>query len=224
MEWFTFACMKISESVIKAQTERVRNSFCYWEKYMEDYLEFWKIPGDLDIHTQGHCERVLMHALRIGDARHVSDEQMLALSLASIFHDTRRKDNYLDTGHGARAAEYYKKFASSEDETHRPVPFLPSAYAAIWYHDRDDSLGEKYIRKHFEDEDDFKRAIEVYHIFKDADGLDRLRLGTWCLDSKFLRTNEAKGMIPFAQQLVEASIPHDELMKTYKLTEPFKPD
>lgn len=222
--------MNIPEDIIVQQTERVQELFRYWEPYMEQNIEFWEIPGDLDIHTQGHCERVLMHALRIADMRNVSDRQLLALAYASIFHDTRRKDNYLDTGHGARAAEYYKEYSSRSDWSNRnrstrsdltKMQFLPETYAAVWYHDRDDELGEEYIRKHAGD--DVGKWLEVYHIFKDADALDRLRLGTWCLDPRFLRTDEAKGMMAFAQRLVEATIPKKELEKTYRLTEPFRP-
>lgn len=211
--------MNIPEDIINQQTVRVQSLFRYWESYMEHNIEFWQIPGDLDIHTQGHCERVLMHALRIANMRHVSDRQILALSHASIFHDTRRKDNYLDTGHGARAAEYYKEYCNRANQTN--IIFLPEAYAAVWYHDRDDELGEEYIRRHAGD--DAYKWLEVYHIFKDADALDRLRLGTWCLDPKYLRTDEAKGMMDFAQRLVEATIPKKELVKMYRLTEPFRP-
>lgn len=208
--------MNIPKEIINEQPQRVREMFLTWIKFMEDYVDFWQIPGDLDIHTQGHCERVLMHALRIGEARHATDRQMLALAHASIFHDTRRKDNYLDTGHRQRAAEYYanSKFI---------IP-LPEAYAAIWYHDRDDALGEKYINEHTTTEAERREWLEVYHNFKDADGLDRLRLGTWCLDPKFLRTPEAKAMIPFAQRLVEATIPPTELQRTYDMTNPFRPN
>lgn len=210
--------MNIPPTIIASQSERVRDLFSYWEAYMEKNVEFWKIPGNLDIHTQGHCERVLLHALRIGDARKATDQQMLALAHASIFHDTRRKDNYLDTGHGARAAEYYKAFCKEQG-----LRFLPETYAAIWYHDRDDELGKQYIRKHTATEGEYWQWLEVYDDFKDADGLDRLRLGTWCLDPKFLRTPEAKDMMAFAQQLVETSIPKNELEKTYKLTDQFRP-
>lgn len=216
--------MNIPENIICQQSDRVQNYFRYWKKYMEQNIEFWQIDGDLDIHTQGHCERVLMHALRIGDMRKVTDRQLTALSHASIFHDTRRKDNYLDTGHGARAAEYYKSYCLSHDsrlETPE-ISFLPEAYASIWYHDRDDELGEKYIQLHAGGE--VNCWLEVYHIFKDADALDRLRLGTWCLDPKFLRTKEAKEMHSFAQMLVERTIPKDELEKTYRLTDPFRPE
>lgn len=230
--------MKIPEDVINEQAERVQSLFRYWEPYMENHVDFWDIPGSLDIHTQGHCERVLMHALRIGEARHFADEEMQALSLASIFHDTRRKDNYLDTGHGARAAEHLKKAFPSTDDMRSVLSKIEDgreytdsqlalirkmAYAAVFFHDRDDVLGEKYIRQHFAEGIERDEAMEVYHIFKDADALDRLRLGEWCLDPEFLRTKEAKGMQPFAQNLVEVTTPGDELMKTYKTMEPFRP-
>ena len=112
--------MNISKAVIDAQPVRVRQLFMQWEPFMEQRVEFWEIPGNLDIHTQGHCERVLLHALRIGEARHITDRAMTALAHASIFHDTRRKDNYLDVGHGARAANYYKDFCQSNGLTFLP--------------------------------------------------------------------------------------------------------
>lgn len=188
---------------------------------MEEHVEFWDIPGSLDIHTQGHCERVLMHALRIADSRHDSDRILLALSLASIFHDSRRKDNYLDTGHGDRAAEYYKEFCESGRQDSSLPPFLEETYTAIKFHDRDDSDGEAYIDSHAGTAKEI--WTEVYHVFKDADALDRLRLGTWCLDAKYLRTPESKPMTAFAQQLVEATIASDELQQTYSMLEPFRP-
>lgn len=217
--------MRIPDNIIDRQDAVVREYFRYWDAYMEQKVEFWEIPGDLDIHTQGHCERVLMHALRIGAARGVSERQLLALSYASIFHDTRRKDNYLDTGHGERAAGYYKEYsensACADSDGALAMKYLPEAYAAIWYHDRDDEMGEEYICEQAGPE--AGEWLEVYRIFKDADALDRLRLGTWCLDPAYLRTPEARTMVDFAQHLIEASIPADELERTYKLTEPFRP-
>lgn len=209
--------MNISKAVIDAQPVRVRQLFMQWEPFMEQRVEFWEIPGNLDIHTQGHCERVLLHALRIGEARHITDRAMTALAHASIFHDTRRKDNYLDVGHGARAANYYKDFCQQNG-----LDFLPEAYAAIWYHDRDDDKGKAYIAANAGDGK--AEWEEIYAIFKDADALDRYRLGTWCLDERFLRTPESKTMTAFALQLVEGTIPPDELAFTYSQTDPFKPD
>lgn len=208
--------MNTPEEILKKQPEEVQQMFRYWMDFMEHRVEFWTIPGDLDIHTQGHCERVLLHALRIGNQRVVKLRPMIALAHAAIFHDTRRKDNYLDTGHGDRAADYYHEFCEKQH-----LHFLPEAFAAIKFHDRDDHLGEEYIAK--EAKDEAPLWLEVYRDFKDADALDRLRLGTWCLDERFLRSDEARQMPSFAQQLVEATIPRDELERTYKLTEPFRP-
>ena len=42
----------------------------------------------------------------------------------------------------------------------------------------------------------------LYKIFKDADALDRFRLSANGLDIKFLRTEEAKGMVTFAKNLI----------------------
>lgn len=208
--------MNIPNDIIQAQTATVQRLFRQWNDYMERQVEFWAIPGDLDIHTQGHCERVLMHALRIGMARGVSEHVLMALAHASIFHDTRRKDNYLDTGHGDRAADYYRQHCHD-----RGLSFLPEAYAAIKFHDRDDALGEVFIHREAGSEAD--EWLEVYHDLKDADALDRLRLGLWCLDERYLRTDEARTMVAFAEQLVERTIPAEELQRTYALTEPFRP-
>jgi hypothetical protein len=209
--------MHIPQSIIDEQTSRVKAYFEHWLAFMSDCVCFWEIPGDLDIHTQGHCERVLLHALRIGEARHASDRQMTALAEASVFHDSRRKDNYLDTGHGARAANYYKDYCGKGG-----LEFLPEAYTAIWYHDRDDELGSRYIATHAGTEAD--SWLEVYRCFKDADALDRYRLGTWCLDKRFLRTDVAKTMTDFALMLVQRTIPEDELRRTYSQTDPFRPE
>ena len=208
--------MNISKDIIEAQPLRVRQLFLQWEPFMEDRVEFWDIPGNIDIHTQGHCERVLFHAMRIGEARHVSDRAMTALAHASIFHDTRRKDNYLDVGHGARAAHYYKELCQSSGLT-----FHPEAFAAICFHDRDDETGRDFIASHSGEDD--AAWQEVYAIFKDADALDRYRLGEWCLDERFLRTPESKTMTAFALHLVQSTIPPAELALTYAQTEPFRP-
>lgn len=68
------------------------------------------------------------------------------------------------------------------------------------FHDREDIEGESAIRDAGLGDD----AVLMYHVLKDADGLDRCRLGTDGLDPKYLRTAPAKRMIVFAQQLFES--------------------
>lgn len=205
----------VSEEIIARQPERVQQMFVHWEEYMERHMVFWEIPGEFDIHTQGHCERVLMHALRIGEARGLPDRALVALAHAAIFHDTRRKDNYLDVGHGGRAALYYREFCACHD-----IDFCPEAFNAVKFHDRDDDLGIRSIRR--DGGDDADGWLEVYRCFKDADALDRLRLGTWCLDVNYLRTPEAKTMTDFAEHLVRDTIDPDELAKMFREVEKFR--
>lgn len=216
--------MKIPQDILQKEPEQVRELFVHWDGIMESDVEFWQLPGDFDVHTQGHCERVLLLALKIGAMRHLSVRLMTALCHAGIFHDSRRKDNYMDTGHGDRAAEYYKDYCSKGN-----IEFMPEAYSAIKFHDRDDRLGEEFIRteapKYAGKESDAAQAVndwtEVYHDFKDADALDRLRLGPWALDPKFLRCPEAKGLMDFAQNLVNVTIDPAELKKVMDATRPF---
>ena len=42
-------------------------------------------------------------------------------------------------------------------------------------------------------------------MFKDADGLDRIRLGPQGLDEGYLRTTHGRALVPFARRLLEAS-------------------
>lgn len=114
--------MKIPQHIIKREPQQVQDLFTFWYDIMDRKVEFWPLKGEFDIHTEGHCERVLLLALKIGARRRLSDRQMEALCHASIFHDTRRLNNYLDKGHGERAASYYK-----EEARQMGITFLPEA-------------------------------------------------------------------------------------------------
>lgn len=217
--------MKIPKELIEKEPQQVQDLFTYWDEVMDKKIEFWPLEGDFDVHTKGHCERVLLLALKIGEQRKLSDRQMEALCHASIFHDTRRLNNFLDTGHGERASAYYQVYGRGMG-----IDYLPEAYTAIRFHDRNDEDGEKYIEewapKYVEDIRDhglelIKSWKEVYRDFKDADALDRLRMGPWALDERFLRTVEAKGLISFAQVLIDKTMDPEEYKKIMDATRPF---
>lgn len=207
--------MNIRKEIIDHEPVQVQTLFRQWEAFMEERLHFWQLPDDgFDIHTESHCERVLFLALKIGRQRNLSTQALTALAHASIFHDTRRKDNYLDLGHGDRAADYYHQFCEQEK-----LCFLPEAFTAIKFHDRDDTVGNDYI--HQQTPVDAAEWLEVYHDLKDADALDRYRLGPWALDASFLRTPEARALMPFAERLVHDTIDPTVLKRTMDLTRPF---
>lgn len=207
--------MIVTDEILSNESPRVRSMFSYWRDEMYSKLKFWTLDDGIDIHTEGHCERVLLLALKIGEKRQLLLRSMIALCHASIFHDTRRKDNYLDRGHGDRAADYYKEFCEKNS-----MKFLPEVFATIKYHDRNDEEGEEYIRREAP-ADEMEGWLEVYRDFKDADALDRFRLGPWGLNESFLRTEQSRELVDFARELVDKTIDPDVMKKTMDATRPF---
>lgn len=173
----------------------IKNKYEYFLNYMDQHVEFW-LP-ESEIHTKSHCARVLMHALIIGHKKGLSETEMDALGMAAIFHDSRRLDDGLDVGHGKRAAAYYKAYCGESD-----LPYDISTYYITYYHDRDDTLGLSEIRK---SQTLGEQTVLLYQIFKDADALDRFRLGPDALDERFHRTEEAKKLVDFVRNLYHKS-------------------
>lgn len=171
----------------------VKERYKDWYEFMEKNVEFSFI--DSEMHTKYHCARVLLLALIIAHQIGLSDEEMDALSMAAVFHDSRRLDDRLDTGHGKRAAEYYKESCSKYD-----ISFNEQTYYIMFYHDQDDALGFSKITK---SPDLNENCILLYKIFKDSDGLDRFRLGSDALDISMLRTGEAFKLVEFAKYILE---------------------
>lgn len=233
-----------------APNRRVRTLFAQWLAFIDRRLAPWTTGGA--IHFRPHWARVLMLALVIGDAAGMPDADLNALAMAAVFHDSRRKNPYLDTGHGARAASYYADFAAqdsdsstgAEDGGNRPdaasplrtVAFDPRVYLAMQWHDRDDAEGVAAIKQAMrsnmltdlitgdvpdgpagqgvrETIADGARASghDLYLMFKDADALDRVRLGVEGLDTRYLRTSYAQDLVAFAHDLYRKSeqIPGD---------------
>ncbi|PAV28700.1 hypothetical protein CIL05_15565 [Virgibacillus profundi] len=173
----------------------IKKPYERWYKYMEEKVEFW-LP-DSELHTKAHSARVLLLALLIGHEKGLSDVEKDKLGMAAIFHDSRRLDDGIDKGHGSRAAAYYKDYCREHN-----LPYDELTYYITYYHDQDDSLGLSGIRKSL---DHSEQGVLLYQVFKDADALDRFRLGPDGLDVKFLRTAEAYGLVDFAKDLLQKS-------------------
>lgn len=173
----------------------VTKRYKQWYEFMQENVEFGL--ADSIKHTKEHCARVLLLALVIGDKIGLNNEEMDELSMAAIFHDSRRIDDWLDKGHGKRAAEYYKDYCCEHN-----MPFNIQAYYIMYYHDQDDDIGLLEIGKAYNVKES---CILLYQIFKDADGLDRFRLGPNGLDVTMLRTKEAHELIDFAKYLLQES-------------------
>ena len=202
----------IRDHIVAGLDEDVRRDFEYWRGVMYDRVDF--NMADSEIHARAHCERVLLYALLLGKALMADDARgREALAIASVFHDTRRQDDYLDTGHGARAAAYYRRYC----QANKDIPYLPEAAYAMRYHDLDDALGIKAIEHDLGE--DAQRGLMVYRIFKDADALDRWRLGHNGLDERYLRTEAARNLVDFARRLVVETMDPDLLRQIEKLVD-----
>ena len=155
--------------------ESIQENYHYWHNFLETEVHF--SLADSEKHTKDHCARVLLFALLIADKMALPHDRQTVLCAAAVFHDSRRKDDWLDVGHGQRAADYYLEYCRKH-----LISFDERTYQVMAFHDRDDALGEAALAK----EED---GVLLYRIFKDADALDRFRLGPGKLNVKknFLR-------------------------------------
>jgi len=77
--------------------------------------------------------------------------------------------------------------------------FIPEVFLISAYHDQNDSEGIEAITNNIVNTDN---CLLLYKVFKDADALDRFRLGPNGLDKRFLRNNEAPRLIETAKELL----------------------
>ena len=192
--------MIVPSDEISRLPSTVKTLFLRWTDVMDIRVRF-NMP-DSELHAAAHCERVLLYALLAGNEIYADDAGALEiLAHAAIFHDTCRQDEYLDTGHGARAAVYYSKFC----DTFKDIEFHNESAYLMRYHDLDDNDGRKAIACAFPVCSD--KVAQFYSIFKDADALDRWRLGRYGLDTRYLRTDAARSLTGYARNITEQTVP-----------------
>lgn len=171
--------------------EQVRDDYEKWNSFLENEVDFWL--KDSEKHTKEHCSRVLLFCLLIGDKRRLPQKEADILCMAAVFHDSRRQDDWYDVGHGQRAADYYREYCVFHERR-----FEQQCYDIMYYHDQDDQIGIDTISSR---NPSVQNGVLLYQIFKDADALDRFRLGPDGLDIKYLRTDEAKSLYEYAKMI-----------------------
>ena len=146
------------------------------------------------IHQNGHVSRVLFWTLVLAKDNRMSNLETEKLCTAAVFHDCGRIDDAEDYEHGHRSARLYNKVAG-QDEV---VEFL------IENHCIDDAEARKNLNRI----QPSKREMvwKMLCILKDADGLDRVRLGLRALDVRYLRTKTAPSYVAAARQLVSQDL------------------
>lgn len=146
------------------------------------------------LHGQAHVARVMVHAFRLIEATSGAQEYAARLWAAVYLHDIARQHDGRCYVHGENAVkrlsslpdvrELLRSGGVKEDD-------LPAIETAVIHHCKPDELPPTH--EHY----------RLTALLKDADGLDRVRLGD--LNAQYLRHEEARGMIGFAQRLFDST-------------------
>ena len=120
------------------------------------------------IHGWDHEARVLLLCLIISELLNLPASDKKILATAAIYHDTRRTHDWVEPGHGAASSAYYHEHVKNPDPI---VEFLCE------YHCRPDEEGYEEIKRNRKLSTNRSRVTRLFQIFKDADGLERIRLG-----------------------------------------------
>ena len=170
-------------------------------KVKQTYLAYRDRMGELrftqrsSIHGKEHEARVLLLTQIISEMMDLPLVERKILAEAAIFHDTQRTHDGEDEHHGEMARTYYFR---SVDKPNYLVEFLCK------YHCLPDEIGYTEIENNKKLRRNRSQATRLYQIFKDADALDRIRLGSIReLDLNQLRLDVSKQLTLVARFCLE---------------------
>jgi hypothetical protein len=154
------------------------------------------------VHGSGHIHRVLLFAALIAWQEALDEETTRQYFRAACYHDVGRTFDGYDIYHGARSALRLEALTGQTGEN------LVDLKAAVTAHARPDSDMESIVRYH--QPADYDRAMKLTKLLKDADNLDRVRLGD--LKPQFLRHDSAKALVDFSWRLfrLDQALKNDE--------------
>lgn len=164
-----------------------------------DYLPADMFEDPYGIHGILHAKRVLLHCLSLGLELELEDYQIEILKYCANYHDIGREHDHEDETHGKNSVEIleetYDCYRLEEDRDYEFAHFI------MEYHCIDDMIAIQAIENSSFSEEDKEELLYLYKIFKDADALDRFRFD-FDFDIRYLRIEESKKRLVFAQQLV----------------------
>jgi hypothetical protein len=124
------------------------------------------------LHGVTHTQRVHVHVQRLSAALGWDDGDAALARCAALWHDIGRIDDGIDSAHGARSAVR----AEHLDLTRGLAPADTQAVLfAVWFHSLPDHVARESAGDPSLPGDE--RALHVLWLLKDADALDRVRLG-----------------------------------------------
>jgi hypothetical protein len=143
------------------------------------------------LHGQSHVARVMVHAFRLIDATGWREEAP-RLWAAVYLHDLARTHDGVCHRHGGDAMKKFER-----------LPHIRALFAQGGVHETDYPLIHTAVVHHClpKELDSDHPHWRLTSLLKDADGLDRVRLGD--LDPRYFRHPQAREMMDFAQALFD---------------------
>ncbi|MGE5229278.1 MAG: HD domain-containing protein [Deltaproteobacteria bacterium] len=168
----------------------------------------WWFRRPSRLHGEGHTRRVHVHAQRLLERLRWDEDDARLVLQAALWHDIGRETDGVEPPHGARSAARADELGLTAELGAHDAALVRFA---ITRHSLPDG-GAAALAARLATADDParrlaepERALRVLWLLKDADALDRVRLGFGeRADPQQLRHPEAVGQIAFADQLYRA--------------------
>jgi hypothetical protein len=195
-----------------------------WAQLAPEVAPEWFLwPERADgIHGVGHIRRVYIHVLRLGAELGWSDGPRRLALQAALWHDLGRTHDGVEPAHGARSVERVQELGLA-DELVAAGDLSPAGLELVLFAIHHHSLDDEGARRAAEamaaregcageamaDREDMgaaafdpSAALDVLWLLKDADALDRVRLGWGDIDPRYLRLPPTAGLVDFAWELL----------------------
>lgn len=134
------------------------------------------------MHGLGHIERTILQGGFCAMEEGLDRSDTALLLLACSYHDVGRQDDWVDDLHGWRSAQ---RIGAITGRTGEDLKLLQGAVDA---HSRKEAVLRETVAGYRPA--DLDRAVRLAQLLKDADGLDRVRLGD--LDPSYLRRETSR--------------------------------
>lgn len=134
------------------------------------------------MHGLGHIERTILQGGFCAMEEGLDRSDTALLLLACSYHDVGRQDDWVDDLHGWRSAQ---RIGAITGRTGEDLKLLQGAVDA---HSRKEAVLRETVAGYHPA--DLNRAVRLAQLLKDADGLDRVRLGD--LDPSYLRRETSR--------------------------------
>jgi HD superfamily phosphodiesterase len=172
--------------------------------YFQELLTAW---NQLDagilykswLHGPGHIERTMLLGALIAWQEQLSPRDTKLLLTACSYHDIGRINDRREDAHGERAAGMLAGERLYLHENRIQEEDRAILYAMVAAHSLSDKTKTETAKKYNLQEDQLPRYMELAACLKDADNLDRVRLGD--LDSSRLRHRSSRNLVIFADDL-----------------------